>query len=112
LGTEGKLVCKTGGKRMKTVEEIQKILKAHKEELKEKYTVKEIGIFGSYVKGQQKRKSDVDILIEFEEVPDLLKFIELERYLQKLLGHKVDLVRKQALRAELKDAILLETVMI
>jgi predicted nucleotidyltransferase len=97
---------------MKTVEEIQEILKAHKEELKKKYAVKEIGIFGSYVKGQQKRKSDVDILVEFEEVPDLLKFIELERYLQKLLGHKVDLVRKQALRAELKDAILLETVTI
>lgn len=97
---------------MKTVEEIQEILKTHKEELQKKYAVKEIGIFGSYVKGQQKRKSDIDILVEFEEVPDLLKFIELERYLQRFLGRKVDLVRKQALRADLKDAILFETVMI
>ena len=97
---------------MRTIEEIQKILKAHKEKLKKEYAVKEIGIFGSYVKGQQKRRSDIDILVEFEEVPDLLRFIELERYLQRFLGHKVDLVRKQALRAELKDAILLETVMI
>ncbi|MDI6760781.1 MAG: nucleotidyltransferase family protein [Candidatus Brocadiaceae bacterium] len=97
---------------MKTVKEIQEILKTHKEELRKKYAVKEIGIFGSYVKGQQRRKSDIDILVEFEEIPDLLKFIELERYLQRFLGHKVDLVRKQALRAELKDAILRETVVI
>lgn len=97
---------------MKTIEEIQEILKAHKEELRKKYGVREIGIFGSYVKGLQKRRSDVDVLVEFEEVPDLLKLIELERCLQKFLGKRVDLVRKQALRAELKETILSEVVII
>lgn len=97
---------------MKTVEEIQEILKAHKEELGRRYGVKEIGIFGSYVKGLQKKRSDIDVLVEFEEVPDLLKLIELERRLQRFLGQKVDLVRKQALRAELKEAILNEAVII
>jgi predicted nucleotidyltransferase len=52
---------------MKTLEEIKKILKQHKRELKEKYGVKEIGIFGSYVRGEQKKKSDIDILVEFYE---------------------------------------------
>jgi len=50
---------------MKTLEEIKKILRQHKTELKEKYGVKEIGIFGSYVRGEQKKKSDIDILVEF-----------------------------------------------
>ena len=97
---------------MKTMEKIQEILKARKEELGKRYGVKEIGIFGSYVKGLQKKRSDIDVLVEFEEVPDLLKLIELERCLQRFLGKKVDLVRKQALRAELKETILNEVVII
>ena len=48
---------------MKTLREIRKILAAHKKELKRKYTVKEIGIFGSYVREEQKKKSDIDILV-------------------------------------------------
>jgi len=52
---------------MKTLDEIKNILAQHKEELRQKYKVKEIGIFGSYVRGEQKRKSDVDILVEFKE---------------------------------------------
>lgn len=57
-----------------------------------------------------KKRSDIDILVEFEEVPDLFRFLELERYLEGLLGLKVDLVRKKALREELKDTILSEVV--
>ena len=97
---------------MRTLKEIQKILKEHKEELSEKYGVNGLAIFGSYVKGEQNKRSDIDIIVEFEEVPDLLKFIELERYLGRLLGKKVDLVRKQAVRAELKDRILNEMISI
>lgn len=94
---------------MKTCRQIEQVLREHKE-LAEKYKVKEIGIFGSYVPGEEKKTSDVDILVEFEEIPDLFKFIELERYLENLLGIKVDLVRKKALREELKDIILTEVV--
>lgn len=95
---------------MKSYKKIEKILKKYKKELMEKYKLKEIGIFGSYVRGEQKKSSDVDILVEFEEVPDLFKFLELERYFEQLLGLKVDLVRKKALRKELKNIILDEVV--
>jgi len=94
---------------MKTLEEIQAILKAHKTELFEKYHIKEIGVFGSVVRGEQLKSSDVDILVDFKQVPDLLKFIEIESCLEKLLRRKVDLVRKPAIRPELKAQILSET---
>ncbi len=89
------------------LEEIQKILARHKKELYEKYKIKEIGVFGSFVRGEE---SDIDILVEFEEVPGLIKFIEIEEYLSKLLGRKVDLVRKPAIRKELSHRILKEVV--
>ena len=94
---------------MKSYKEIEKILRLHKKELADKYKIKEIGIFGSYVRGEQKKRCDVDILVEYEELPDLLKFIELERYLEGLLGKKVDLVEKTGLRIQLKERILKET---
>jgi predicted nucleotidyltransferase len=97
---------------MKLYKKIEKILKQHKKELAAKYKIKEIGIFGSYVRNEQKKGSDVDILIEFDETPDLFKFIEIERYLEGLLGLRVDLIRKKALREELKDIILNEVVAI
>ncbi|MHA2620991.1 MAG: nucleotidyltransferase family protein [bacterium JZ-2024 1] len=95
---------------MKTLKEIKKILSSHKTELQEKYKIKEMRIFGSYVHNEQKKKSDIDILVDFYEVPDLLKFIEIERQLEELLGVKVDLVPKPALRVGLKDKILREAV--
>jgi len=94
------------------LEKIKEILARHKEELKERYKVREIGIFGSYAKREHRKKSDIDILVEFEEVPGLFKFLELEDYITEILGVKVDLVRKKALREELKDRILKETVYI
>ena len=62
---------------MRNLTEIKRILNAHKDEIKRKYKVKEIGIFGSFVRGEQRKDSDIDIFVEFEEVPDLFKFIEL-----------------------------------
>ena len=97
---------------MRSQKKIEEIIKQHKKDLAEKYKVKEIGIFGSYIRGEQGKRSDVDILVEFEEVPDLFKFIELERHLEGILGLKVDLVRKEALRKELKERILAEVVSI
>ena len=95
---------------MKTLDEIKTIIKDHKPEVIQKYKVSEIGIFGSFVRGDQGKRSDIDILVDFYEIPDLLKFIELESYLQKLLRKKVDLVDKQGIRAELKDRILKEVI--
>lgn len=84
-------------KNMKTLDEIKSILAQHKKELVDRYKVKEIGIFGSYVKGEEKGKSDVDILVEFEE-PIGLKFIELAEFLESILEIKVDLVSKGAVK--------------
>jgi len=91
---------------MKTIRDIKRILAKHKKELKERYGVKEIAIFGSFVRGEAKEDSDLDILVEFDEVPDLLKFIELEEYIESLLGIKVDLVRKSVIRKEIKDKVM------
>lgn len=93
-------------------DDILQILDQNMEDIKKKYKIKEIGIFGSHVRDEQKKRSDIDILVEFEEIPDLFEFIALERYLQRLLKKKVDLVRKKAIRPELKDTILKEAVYI
>jgi len=79
---------------------------------KAKVKVKEIAIFGSYVRGEQKEVSDIDILVEFYEVPGLLKFIELERYLENLLRIKVDLIRIGALRKEIRELVLKEALVV
>ena len=94
------------------LERIISILKEHKAELKEKYWVKEIGIFGSYVSGEYKEKSDLDILVEFEEDAKigLLKFVNLENYLSDLIGVKVDLVEKSALKPRIGKNILREVI--
>ena len=95
---------------MKTLEEIERILREHREELRRKFKVKEIGIFGSYVRGEAKETSDVDILVEFDETPSLFEFIKLEMYLSELLGVKVDLVMKKALKPHIKQHVLREVV--
>ena len=95
---------------MKSIQEIKKTLEKHKEELKEKYQIKEIGIFGSYVRGEQKGKSDLDILVEFEDSISLLKFVELENYLCEIVGVKVDLVMKSALKPRIGKHILKEVI--
>jgi predicted nucleotidyltransferase len=99
---------------VKNVEEAKAILKEHKDEVIRKYQIVEIGIFGSFVRGEQKSRSDVDILVEFDDknIPGLLKLSEMERYLRKLLKKKVDVVIKSGIRTELKKGILKEVVYI
>jgi uncharacterized protein len=87
-------------------------LKDIKDYLKNNYKIKEIGVFGSYVRGEQNKSSDIDILVSFDETPSLIKFIEIENYLTDELNIKTDLVRKEALRMELKNQILDEVVYI
>jgi len=98
---------------MMKMEEIKEILKKHKEELREKFKVKEIGIFGSYVRGEQKKRgSDIDILVDFEEPIGFFKFMDLEEYLSNLLGTKVDLISKKALKPRIGKHILKEVIYI
>ena len=97
---------------MITIDQIKEILRNHKEALKQNYQVKDIGIFGSYVRGEQKKKSDVDILVEFEVSSklSLLDFIGLENYLTDILGVKVDLVEKGTLKPRIGKHVLEEVV--
>jgi len=94
------------------LEEVKEILARHRGELKEKFKVKEIGIFGSYVKGEQKEVSDLDILVEFEEDAklSLLDVVGLEIELSDLLGVKVDLVEKKNLKPYIGQRILREVI--
>lgn len=86
------------------------ILKKQMPKLAQRYRVKSLGVFGSYVRREQTRRSDLDILVEFERAPDLFQFMELEEYLAKQLGVKVDLVPRHALRGEIGERILREVV--
>jgi predicted nucleotidyltransferase len=95
---------------MQTLEKLKAALASHKEELKKNYHVGELALFGSYVRNEQHKKSDVDVLVTFTETPDLFQFIELENYLTDLLGVKVDLVMKDGIKPRLKERILSEAI--
>jgi len=84
----------------------------HKAELHKKFKVKTLGVFGSYVYGEQRRVSDVNVLVEFEEPIGLFEFMDLEDYLSQLLGVKVNLVSKKALKPHIGESILKEVIMI
>ncbi len=97
---------------MRDVESIKRLLLQNKDELSQKFEVKTIGVFGSYVRGEQKLSSDVDILVEFQEPVGLFEFMKLENYLSDLLGVKVDLVSKKALKPHIGENIMQEVIMI
>jgi len=95
---------------VKTIEEIKRILELYKEDLEKKFKVKEIGIFGSYVRKAQNKNSDLDILIKIEDSISLLDLVKLENYLTSLLGVKIDLIPKEDIREELREEILKEAI--
>jgi predicted nucleotidyltransferase len=74
------------------------------------FKVKELGMFGSFARGEQNDDSDIDLLVEFEEGADLFDLMGLTLYLEEELQRKVDVVSKRALREELRGAVLREVV--
>ena len=97
---------------MKSIEEIKVKLEGLKPILKERDKVKSIGVFGSYVRAEERKRGDRDILVEFEESAriSLLDFIGLENFLGQELGTKVDLVEKTTLEPRIGKHILEEVV--
>lgn len=79
-------------------------------QLKARFKVKDIWLFGSFVRGEQNKKSDVDILVDFSDGATLFDWVGLGLYLEKKLGRKVDIVTKKSLRREWKSSILREMV--
>ncbi len=94
----------------KKIDQIIMKLRENKPFLEDNYKVKTLGVFGSYVRGEQKKSSDLDILVEFSKTIDLFKYIELENYLSEILVVKVDLVMKDTLKPRIKDKILNEAI--
>jgi uncharacterized protein len=78
--------------------------------LKESYQVESLGVFGSFIRNDQRAESDLDLLVSFREPPSLLQFISLENYLSDLLGIRVDLVMKDTLKRRIGKQILREVV--
>ena len=91
---------------MKKLKQIQGILASSKTELRKRYKVRELGIFGSYSRGEQKKTSDVDILVRFNPNATLFDFVGLGNYLEEKLKIKVDVVSERGIRPELRSNII------
>ena len=83
---------------LKDIHRITDLLRRELPRLRQQYGVSSLGLLGSYVRGQQRPKSNIDILVDFSEVPGMLRFLDLERELSVLLGAPVDLVQEEALK--------------
>jgi len=97
---------------MKTIEEIQTIIRQHQDVLAERYGVSIVAIFGSYVRGEQRRRSDLDLLADILRPVSLLELVGAGLYLSEVLGVKVDLIPKRSVREELRETIFREAVAI
>ena len=93
-----------------TLQKILEILCQQLPMLTERYSVETLEVFGSYVRSEQKKDSDLDILVTFKEVPSLLTFLANENYLSDLLGVKVDLVMNDSLKPKIGGQILQEAI--
>ncbi len=94
----------------RSLDEVKLQLQALKPTLKKRFKVETIDIFGSYVRGEQTEKSDIDILVTYSELVDLLLVARLRRYLRRKLHVKVDVVSKNWLNKHIKDEVLAEAV--
>ena len=89
---------------------IKTLLEKQKDFLRDTYQVDDLGVFGSVARGENKEVSDIDILVKFVKPVGMFKFIELEEYLTKLFGKKVDLVTTRALKPAIKNEVLQEVI--
>jgi uncharacterized protein len=90
--------------------EIKSTLRRIMPEIRERYKVKSLGVFGSFVRGEARQTSDLDLLVEFDQAPTPYEFIRMEQYLSEQVGIKVDLVMKKTLRPYIGKRILEEVL--
>lgn len=95
---------------MEQIDTIMARLRANMAALRQEYGVKSLGIFGSRRRGEETEDSDLDLLVEFERPISLLHYVALERRLSELLGEKVDLVMRSALKPRIGERILQEVM--
>ena len=92
--------------------EVKKILIENITYIKETFYVKEIGIFGSFVRGESGPKSDIDVLVEFKEGANLLHLSGLSLFLEDKIHIPVDIVPIDTIKKDLKEDILREAIYI
>ena len=97
-------------KKAQTIDEILARLRAEMPRLREEYKVRSLSVFGSYVRGKQRKRSDVDVLVEYEKTPGLIGFVHLQYHLGDILGAKVDLVSRGGLKGEIGARICEEAM--
>lgn len=90
--------------------EIIGTLQELKSEIRRRYKAEIVGLFGSYVRGEQKEGSDVDILVRFFEKATLFDFVGLSDFLEEKLQLKTDVVPVDAVREEIKEDVLKEAI--
>jgi uncharacterized protein len=93
-----------------SVDRFRRLLREHLPDLAARYRVASLGLFGSYLRGDQRPDSDLDVLVSFVEKPGLIGLIELEQHLSDLLGVKVDLVVRESLKPHIGRHILRDVV--
>jgi hypothetical protein len=93
-----------------STEKILEKLRELKPLIKKRYRAGQIELFGSYIREEQNHRSDIDILVDFEDGADLFDLMGLAIFLEENLKQKVDVIPKRALRPEIREAILKEAV--
>lgn len=91
-------------------EHIIKVFDTHKVELKKRFHVESLSVFGSVSRGTAGPDSDVDILVRYQKTPGLFAFLDLKHYLETIVGRPVDLVTEGALKKQLREEIMQEAV--
>ena len=81
------------------------ILAEHHQEMRERFSVKSLRLFGSVARDEASEQSDVDVLVDFDDTPSLFGFLKLQEYLRKLLGAKVDLVTESGLKERARPRV-------
>lgn len=94
----------------KTLDNILVTLRELKPILADRYGLRSIGVFGSYVRGSAGPNSDLDVLVEYERPPTLFEFVRLQNHLREITGVEIDLVMKSALKPKIGEQILTEVV--
>ena len=91
-------------------DEILKTLRAHRDELRKRFGVKSLAVFGSVARGEARPDSDVDILVEFEGRATFDRYMGLKFFLEDLLGRRVDLVTRKALKPRMRPYVEQEAI--
>ena len=92
------------------VQQLMEVLRPNLRRLRQEFGVRDLRLFGSHARGEESADSDVDILVSFDVTPSLFQFVDLETELADLLGTRVDLVMKDALKPAIGKRILAEAI--